>query len=113
MEVERNWPFKLSNRHFSIVLINNLVVSHVLVSQFCSSFARENTNHWKIKNINATEQRIGGLCPLTPKEVRIFLQALGYPTSTLIYVAAGEIYGANTHLSELTSHFPNVVFKVC
>lgn len=72
---------------------------------------RENTNHWKIKNINSSEQRIGGLCPLTPKEVGIFLQALGYPMSTLIYIAAGEIYGGNTHLLELTSRFPNVVSK--
>uniref|UniRef100_A0A5B7BWH8 O-fucosyltransferase family protein n=1 Tax=Davidia involucrata TaxID=16924 RepID=A0A5B7BWH8_DAVIN len=72
---------------------------------------RENTNHWKMKKINSTEQRIGGFCPLTPKEVGIFLQALGFPPSTLIYVAAGEIYGGNTHLSELTSRFPNVVFK--
>lgn len=74
---------------------------------------RENTNHWKIKVINSTEQRIDGFCPLTPKEVGLFLQALGYPPSTLIYIAAGEIYGGNTHLSELTSHFPNVIFKVC
>ncbi|XP_070030821.1 O-fucosyltransferase 38 [Nicotiana tabacum] len=72
---------------------------------------RENTNHWKIKVINSTEQRIDGFCPLTPKEVGLFLQALGYPPSTLIYIAAGEIYGGNTHLSELTSHFPNVIFK--
>nr|GMD53594.1 O-fucosyltransferase 38-like [Ipomoea batatas] len=70
---------------------------------------RENTNHWKIKNINSTEQRIGGFCPLTPKEVGIFLQALGYPKSTLIYIAAGEIYGGSSHLLELTSRFPNVV----
>ncbi|CAK9146936.1 unnamed protein product [Ilex paraguariensis] len=72
---------------------------------------RENTNHWKIKKINSTEQRIGGFCPLTPKEVGLFLQAHGYPPSTLIYIAAGEIYGGDTHLSELTSFFPNVVFK--
>ncbi|XP_055831947.1 O-fucosyltransferase 38 [Solanum dulcamara] len=72
---------------------------------------RENTNHWKIKVINSTEQRIGGFCPLTPKEVGLFLQALGYPPSTLIYIAAGGIYGGNTRLSELKSHFPNVVFK--
>lgn len=74
---------------------------------------REKTNHWKIKVINSTEQRIGGFCPLTPKEVGLFLQALGYPPSTFIYIAAGEIYGGNTRLSELKSYFPNVVFKVC
>nr|XP_043606893.1 O-fucosyltransferase 38-like isoform X2 [Erigeron canadensis] len=72
---------------------------------------RENTNHWKIKKINSTEQRVGGLCPLTPKEVGIFLQALGYPPSTAVYIAAGEIYGGKVHLSELTSRFPNVLFK--
>ncbi|KAL3623671.1 O-fucosyltransferase 38 [Castilleja foliolosa] len=72
---------------------------------------REKTSHWKMKIINSTEQRIAGLCPLTPKEVGLFLQALGYPPSTLIYVAAGEIYGGDTHISELTSRFPNVVFK--
>ncbi|OVA16354.1 GDP-fucose protein O-fucosyltransferase [Macleaya cordata] len=72
---------------------------------------RENTNHWKIKKINSTEQRIGGFCPLTPKEVGIFLQALGYPPTTMIYIAAGDIYGGSNHLSELKSRFPNLVFK--
>ncbi|KAF8411688.1 hypothetical protein HHK36_004246 [Tetracentron sinense] len=72
---------------------------------------RENTNHWKMKKINSTEQRMGGFCPLTPKEVGIFLQALGYHSSTLIYIAAGEIYGGSSHLLELTSRFPNLVFK--
>ncbi|RRT65759.1 hypothetical protein B296_00039562 [Ensete ventricosum] len=72
---------------------------------------REITNHWKLKDINSTEQRLGGFCPLTPKEVGIFLQALGYPSSTWIYVAAGEIYGGESYLSDLRSHFPNLVFK--
>lgn len=72
---------------------------------------RENTSHWKVKKINSTEQRLGGNCPLTPKEVGIFLQALGYPPSTLIYIAAGEIYGGNARLSTLSSRFPNLVFK--
>lgn len=72
---------------------------------------RETTNHWKIKKINSTEQRNAGLCPLTPKEVGIFIQALGYRSSTLIYIAAGEIYGGARHLSQLIARFPNVVFK--
>nr|XP_019708508.1 O-fucosyltransferase 38 isoform X3 [Elaeis guineensis] len=72
---------------------------------------RENTNHWKLKKIDSTEQRIGGYCPLTPKEVGIFLQALGYPPSTWIYIAAGEIYGGDTYLADLRSRFPNLVFK--
>ncbi|XP_068647104.1 O-fucosyltransferase 38 [Aristolochia californica] len=72
---------------------------------------REKTNHWKMKKINSTEQRIGGNCPLTPKEVGIYLRALGYPRSIWIYIAAGEIFGGDIHLSELRSYFPNLVFK--
>lgn len=72
---------------------------------------RENTKHWKLKKINSTEQRIGGFCPLTPKEVGIFLQALGYPPATYIYIAAGEMFGGDTYLSDLRSRFPNLVFK--
>ncbi|KAH9322080.1 hypothetical protein KI387_016719, partial [Taxus chinensis] len=72
---------------------------------------RENTNHWKTKKINSTDQRAGGYCPLTPKEVGIFLQALGYPRNTWIYIAAGEIYGGSKNLEELKHRFPNLVFK--
>ncbi|XP_024023619.1 O-fucosyltransferase 38 isoform X2 [Morus notabilis] len=72
---------------------------------------RENTNHWKVKRINSTEQRAGGFCPLTPKEVGIFLRALGYSSSTQIYIAAGEIYGGDSYLLELKSRFPNIIFK--
>ncbi|XP_073012920.1 O-fucosyltransferase 38 [Typha latifolia] len=72
---------------------------------------RESTNHWKLKDINSTEQRISGYCPLTPKEVGIFLQALGYPPSTWIYIASGEIYGGDTYISNLRSRFPNLVTK--
>ncbi|CAN1169782.1 O-fucosyltransferase 38 [Linum perenne] len=73
---------------------------------------REKTNHWKVKNMNSTEQRIEGLCPLTPGEVGTFLEAIGYPPSTVVYIAAGEIYGGETHLQDLRSRFPNIVFKV-
>ncbi|KAL2906903.1 O-fucosyltransferase 38 [Bienertia sinuspersici] len=45
------------------------------------------------------------------REVGIFIKALGYPQSTTIYIAAGEIYGGAKRLSELTLRFPNVVFK--
>lgn len=72
---------------------------------------RENTNHWKVKKINSTEQRVGGFCPLTPKEVGIFLESLGYPPITTIYIASGEIYGGEARLSELKSRFPNIVSK--
>lgn len=97
----------------SFFLWRNLPNYIILLGHYTYLFiVRENTNHWKVKKINSTEQRIAGLCPLTPKEVGIFLEALGYPPSTAIYIAAGEIYGGKTHLSDLTSRFPNLLFKV-
>ncbi|XP_028757386.1 O-fucosyltransferase 7 [Neltuma alba] len=72
---------------------------------------RENTSHWKIKDIDPREQRSKGFCPLTPKEVGIFLTALGYPSKTPIYIAAGEIYGGESHMAELRSRYPLLMSK--
>lgn len=65
-----------------------------------------------MKDINSTDQRVRGLCPLTPTEVGIFLKALGYPENTRIYIAAGEIYGGDERMAGLLSRFPNVLRKV-
>jgi len=73
---------------------------------------RENTAHWKIKEIDSSEQRAKGYCPLTPKEVGIFLSALGYPSNTPIYIAAGEIYGGDLHMADLRSRYPILRSKV-
>ncbi|KAK7275793.1 hypothetical protein RIF29_16916 [Crotalaria pallida] len=72
---------------------------------------RENTSYWKIKDIDPRDQRSKGFCPLTPKEVGIFLTALGYPSKTPIYIAAGEIYGGESHMAELLSRFPLLMSK--
>lgn len=72
---------------------------------------RENTAYWKIKEIDSVLQRSKGYCPLTPKEVGIFLRALGYPQETPIYIAAGEIYGGDSRLAELRSRFPMLMSK--
>ncbi|XP_020210275.1 O-fucosyltransferase 7 [Cajanus cajan] len=72
---------------------------------------RENISYWKIKDIDPIEQRSKGLCPLTPKEVGIFLTALGYPSTTPIYIAAGEIYGGESHMVELRSRYPLLMSK--
>ncbi|KAG5543942.1 hypothetical protein RHGRI_016633 [Rhododendron griersonianum] len=72
---------------------------------------RENTVYWKVKEIDSMEQRAKGYCPLTPKEVGIFLTALGFPSSTPIYIAAGEIYGGDSHMAELQSRYPILMNK--
>lgn len=72
---------------------------------------RENTSYWKVKNIDPKEQRSKGYCPLTPKEVGIFLNALGYPSNTPIYIAAGDIYGGESHMSDLQLRYPLLMRK--
>lgn len=74
--------------------------------------SRENTSYWKVKEIDPLEQRSKGFCPLTPKEVGIFLNALGYPSKTPIYIAAGEIYGGDSHMSALQARYPLLMSKV-
>ncbi|KAM1134907.1 O-fucosyltransferase 7-like isoform X1 [Malus sylvestris] len=72
---------------------------------------RENTPYWKEKEIDAAERRSKGYCPLTPKEVGIFLNALGYPSNTPIYLAAGKIYGGESHMAALRSRYPILLSK--
>ncbi|KAJ6851038.1 uncharacterized protein M6B38_262850 [Iris pallida] len=72
---------------------------------------RENISYWKVKDIDPLEQRSKGYCPLTPKEVGIFLSALGYPSDTPIYIAAGEIYGGDSRMADLGSRFPLLMSK--
>jgi len=72
---------------------------------------RENTTYWKVKDIDPLEQRSHGYCPLTPKEVGMFLSAFGYPSSTPVYIAAGEIYGGESHMVDLQSRFPILMNK--
>ncbi|KAJ9166544.1 hypothetical protein P3X46_021284 [Hevea brasiliensis] len=72
---------------------------------------REETAYWKVKQIDSREQRSKGYCPLIPKEVAMFLTALGYPSNTPIYIAAGEIYGGDSHMVDLQSRYPILMSK--
>lgn len=54
-------------------------------------------------------KRSEGLCPLTPEEASMVLQALGLDNNTHIYIAAGEIYGSERRLKTLRKAFPHTV----
>ncbi|MCD7460831.1 O-fucosyltransferase 7 [Datura stramonium] len=72
---------------------------------------RESIPWWKVKDIDSVQQRVKGYCPLTPREVALFLSALGFPSSTPIYIAAGELYGGDSHMSDLQSRYPSLLNK--
>lgn len=55
------------------------------------------------------EKRSHGLCPLTPEESALLLQALDFHKDTQIYIAAGEIYGSERRLAPLRAAFPRIV----
>ncbi|BAF11011.2 Os03g0169000, partial [Oryza sativa Japonica Group] len=66
---------------------------------------------WREKEIDSQAKRLQGLCPLTPEETSFILKALGFQKDTLIYIAAGEIYGGEKRLEPLQAAFPKLVRK--
>ncbi|KAH9313106.1 hypothetical protein KI387_028141, partial [Taxus chinensis] len=64
-------------------------------------------DHWKEKDIDGEEKRRQGGCPMTPRETSLLLKALGFPSTTNIYIVAGEAFG-NGSIKALYDEFPNI-----
>ncbi|CAK9142349.1 unnamed protein product [Ilex paraguariensis] len=72
-------------------------------------FAKYAFPWWREKEIVSEERRAQGLCPLTPEEAALVLQAFGFDNGTQIYIASGEIYGGERRLTVLRAAFPRIV----
>lgn len=66
---------------------------------------------WKEKIIDSDLKRKDGLCPLTPEETALTLEALGIDRTIQVYIAAGEIYGGAKRMASLAAIYPNLVRK--
>lgn len=60
------------------------------------------------KRLVHDERRMIGKCPLTPEEVGLVLQSMGFDNSTRIYVAAGDIFGGERFMQPLRALFPRL-----
>ncbi|KAL8159632.1 hypothetical protein V2J09_001169 [Rumex salicifolius] len=60
-------------------------------------------------SVNSHDNKAKGSCPLMPEEVGLLLRAMGYPSSTRIYLAGPEIFGGQRVLIPLRSMYTNLV----
>ncbi|MBA0573429.1 hypothetical protein Golob_000704 [Gossypium lobatum] len=68
---------------------------------------RYSQDGWRHKPIASNKKRKHGLCPLTPEETALVLQALDIDKNITIYIAAEEIYNKEKRMADLVATYPN------
>ncbi|KAG8473100.1 hypothetical protein CXB51_035029 [Gossypium anomalum] len=63
---------------------------------------------WRHKPIASNKKRKHGLCPLTPEETALVLQALDIDKNMTIYIAPEEIYNKEKRMADLVATYPNL-----
>lgn len=107
----KSWVIQLHKLYSLNSLIWSNTSKHRNLCSICCIYllSRYAYPWWRDKEINSEEKRSQGLCPLTPEETTLILQALGFDKDTQVYIASGEIYGSERRLAALRAAFPNTV----
>ncbi|KAK9700262.1 hypothetical protein RND81_08G227900 [Saponaria officinalis] len=111
--LRQNGPFLVLHLRYEMDMLSFSGCTHGCTKDEADELTRMRYSYpwWKEKIIDSDAKRRDGLCPLTPEETALTLQALEIDQNIQIYIASGEIYGGKKRMISLASSFPNLVRK--